>query len=82
MLADFKAGRTQLVSFGWSNSTGAIDLRMYRSILEGKSSFKKLGLTFSSKLDWGSDTISTAKINSVKNWSLNLFSEVFSPGVC
>ena len=31
------------------------------SILEGKSSFKMLGLTFSSKLDWGSCMISIAK---------------------
>ena len=23
---DFNAGKTQLVSFGWSNSTGAIDV--------------------------------------------------------
>ena len=30
------------------------------SILEGKSSFKILGLTFSSKLDWGSYIITTA----------------------
>ena len=31
------------------------------SVLEGKSSFKMPGLTFSSKLDWGSYIISIAK---------------------
>ena len=36
------------------------------SILEEKSSFKMLGLTFSSKLDWGSYIISVAKIASKK----------------
>ena len=36
------------------------------SVLEEKSSFKMLGLTFSSKLDWGSYIISIAKIVSKK----------------
>ena len=53
-LVDFNAGKTQLVSFDWSNNTGAIDVKMNGSVLEEKSSFKMLGLTFSSKLDWGS----------------------------
>ena len=47
-LVDFNAGKTQLVSFG----AGAIDVKMDGSVLEEKSSFKMLGLTFSSKLDW------------------------------
>ena len=34
---------------------------MDASVLEEKSSFKKLGLTFLSKLDWGSYIISIAK---------------------
>ena len=51
---DFYAGKTQLVSFHWSNDTGAIDVKMDRSVLEEKSSFYLLGLTFSSKLEWGS----------------------------
>ena len=33
--------------------TGAIDVKMNESFLEEKSSFKILGLTFSSKLNWG-----------------------------
>ena len=53
-LVDFNAGKTQLVSFDWSNNNGSVDVKMGGSILEGKSSFKILGLTFSSKLDWGS----------------------------
>ena len=51
-LVDFNAGKTQLVSFDWSNNTGAIDAKMDGSVLVEKSSFKMLGLTFSSKLDW------------------------------
>ena len=41
-------------------------MKMDGSILEEKSSFKMLGLTFSSKLDWGSYIISIAKIASKK----------------
>ena len=53
-LVDFNAGKTQLVSFDWSNNTGAIDVKMMDgSVLEEKSCFKMLGLTLSSKLDQG-----------------------------
>ena len=69
-LVDFNAGKTQLVSFDWSNNNGSIDVKMGGSILEEKSSFKMLGLTFSSKLDWGSYIISIANQNVA---SLNLF---------
>ena len=51
-LVDFNAGKTQLVSFDWSNNTDNIDVKMNWSVLEKKSSFKVLGLTFSSKLGW------------------------------
>ena len=50
-LVDFNAGKTQLVSFGRSNKNGSIDVKMGGSIVEEKSSFKMLGLMFSSKLD-------------------------------
>ena len=50
-LVDFNAGKTQLVSFDWSNDNSSIDVKMDGSVLEEKSSFKILGLTFSSKLD-------------------------------
>ena len=65
-LVHFNAGKTQLVLFDWSNNTGAIDVKMDGSVLEEKSSFKMLGLTFSSKLDWGSYIISIAKTASKK----------------
>ena len=50
-LVDFNDGKTQLVSFDWSNNTGAIDAKIDGSVLEGRSSFKMLELTFSFKLD-------------------------------
>ena len=65
-LVDFNAGKTQLVSFDRSNNNGSIDVKMAGSILEEKSSFKMLGLTFSFKLDWGSYIISIAKTASKK----------------
>ena len=60
-LVDFNAGKTQLVSVDQSNNNGSIDVKMDGSVLQGKLSFKMLGLTFSSKLDWGSYIISIAK---------------------
>ena len=65
-LVDFNAAKTQLVSFDWSNTTGSIDAKMNWSVLEEKSSFKVLGLTFSSKLNWGSYIISIARSASKK----------------
>ena len=53
-LVDFNAGKTQLLLFDRSKNTGAIDVKMDGSVLEEKTSFKMLGLTFSCKLDWGS----------------------------
>ena len=47
------------------NNTGAINVKMDEFVLEEKSSFKMLGLTFSSKLDWGSKKIG-ALIRSMK----------------
>ena len=34
-LVDFNTGKTQLISFDWSNNTGAIDGKMDESVLEG-----------------------------------------------
>ena len=65
-LVDFNVGKTQLVSFDWFNDNGSIDVKMDESVLEKKSSFKMLGLTFSSKLDWGSYIISITKTASKK----------------
>ena len=65
-LVDFNAGKTQLVLFDQSKNTGAIDMKMDGSVLEEKISIKMLGLTFSSKLDWGSYIVSIAKTGSKK----------------
>ena len=75
-LVDFNARKTQLVSFDRSNNTGAIDVEIDGSVLEEKSSFKVLALTFSSKLDWGSYITSIAKTASRKIKSLDLIYEV------
>ena len=53
-LVDCNAGKAQLVLVDRSNNTGSIDVKMDGSFLKEKSYFKMLGLTFSSKLDWGS----------------------------
>ena len=50
-LVDFSAGKTQVVSFERSKNNGSIDVKMDGTVLEEKSSFKMMGLTFSSKLD-------------------------------
>ena len=60
-LVDFNAGKAQLVSFDWSNNTVAIDVKMDGSVPEENSTFKMLGLTFCTKLDWGSYIIYIAK---------------------
>ena len=60
-LVDFKAGITQLILFDQSNNTGSINVKFDGFVLEEKSSFKMLGLAFSSKLDWGSYIITIAK---------------------
>ena len=51
------------------------------SVLEKKSSFKMLGLTFSSKLDWGSYIISIAKTASKKIGAIIRSMKFLSPGV-
>ena len=54
---------------------------MDRSVLEEKSYFKLLGLTFSSKLDWGSNIISIAKTASKKLRALTRSMKFLSPEV-
>ena len=80
-LVDFNAGKTQLISFDWSKNKGSIDMKMDASVLEEKSSFKMLGLTFSSKLDWGSYIISISKTASKKIGTLIWFMKFLSPEV-
>ena len=53
------------VSFDQSKNT-VVDVKMDGSVLEEKSSFKMLGLTSSSKLNWGSYVVSIAKTASKK----------------
>ena len=80
-LVDFNAGKTQLVSFDRSKNTGAIHVKMDGSVLEEKTSFKMLGLTFSSKLDWGSYIVSIAKTASKKIGALIRSMKFLSPEV-
>ena len=77
---DFNAGKTQLVSFDQSNNTSNTDVKMDGSVLEEKTSFRRLGLTFYAKLDWGSYIISVAKTASRKTGAL-IRSKFLSPGV-
>ena len=80
-LVDFNAGKAQLVLFDQSKNTGAIDVKTDGSVIEKKSSFKLLGLTFSSKLDWGSYIISIAKTVSKKAGALICSMKFLSPEV-
>ena len=80
-LVDFNAEKTQLVSFDRSKNTGAIDVKMDGSVLEEKTSFKMLGLNFSSKLDWGSYIVSIAKTASKKIGVLIRSMKFLSPEV-
>ena len=70
-----------MVSFDRSDSIGAIDVKMDGSVFEGKSSFKMLGWTFSSELDWGSYVISIADSVSKKIRALIRSMKFLSPEV-
>ena len=80
-LVDFNAGKTQLVSFDRYKNTAAIDVKMDGSALEDKSSFKKLELTFSSKLDWVTYIVSVAETSSKKIGALIHSMQFLSPEV-
>ena len=70
-----------LIRLEWSSNTGVVDMKMDGPILEEKLSFKMLGLTFSSKLDWGSDIISIVKTTSKKIGALIRSMKFRSPEV-
>ena len=70
-----------LEKLNWFHLTGAIDVKIDGSVLEEKSSFKILELTFSFKLDWGSYIISTAETASRKIGALIHFMKFLSPEV-
>ena len=78
---DINAGKTWLILFDRFNYTGAIDVKMSGSVLKEKSSFMMLGLTFSSKLDWDSCIISTAKSSYKKIGTLICSMKFLSPEV-
>ena len=80
-LHDFNVEKTQMISFDRSNNTGTIDVKTNGFILEEKSSFKMLGLTFSSKLDWGSYIVSISKTAFKKIGALILSIKFLSPEV-
>ena len=61
--------------------TGTIDVKMDGSVLEEKSTFKMLGLTLSSKLDWGSYIILIAKTVSKRIGALIRSMRFLSPEV-
>ena len=50
-LVDFNARKTQIVLCDQSKSSGAIDVKMDRSVPEEKSFFQTVGISLSSKLD-------------------------------
>ena len=59
-------GKLSRFFFDRFNNNCFIAVKMDESVLEEKSSFKMLGLTFSSKLDWSSYIISITKTASKK----------------
>ena len=78
-LVDFNVGKIKLASFDQSAETGAFDVKMDGSVLEEKSSFILLGLTFSCKLDWSSYIICIAKTASKKIGALMCSMKFLSP---
>ena len=78
-LIDFNAGKTQLISFDRSNNNSSIGVKMDGLVLEEKSSFKMLGLTFFSISNWGSCIISIAKTASKKIGALIRSLKFLSP---
>ena len=67
--------------FYWtgSNNSGANTVNLDGSLHEKKSSFRMLGLSFFSKLDWGSYIIFIAKTAAQKIGPLILSVRFFSP---
>ena len=53
-------------SFDWSNWSGVVDMKMGESCLAEKSFCKRMGPSFTTKLDWGSYIMSITKTASKK----------------
>ena len=60
-LVDFDNEKYNTDSFDRLNNSGAVHVKMDGSVLNEKSSFKILGVSFSSKLNWGSYIVSIVK---------------------
>ena len=45
-IVDFNTEKNQLISFDWSNNTGAIDVKIDESLLEEILSFKMIAFLF------------------------------------
>ena len=69
--------------FIWSliSVSGANDVRMDKTVLEEKLSFKMLGLLLFFKFDWDSYIVSIAKIAYKKIWALILSMKFLPPEV-
>ena len=74
-------GKLSWFRFTSLKNNGSTDVKMDESVLEEKSSFKMLDLTFSSKLDWGSYIISIAKTAFKKIGALIRSMKFLSPEV-
>ena len=70
-----------MVLFDWSYNNGSIDVKIDGPLLEEKSFFKMLCLTFSFKLDWGCYIISVTKTASTKIGTLICSMKFLSPEV-
>ena len=77
----FQCWKNSTVSSDQSNNAGIIDVKMNRSVLEEKPSFKTRRLTSSSKLDSGSYSISIAKTTYKKIGALICSMKFHSPEV-
>ena len=78
---DFKTGKTHLILFDWCTKSGAVGVIIDGSVFEEKSSFNMLGLTFFSKLNWGSYIVSIAITVSKKMGSMIRSMKFLSPEV-
>ena len=80
-LAHFNTEKSKIVLVDRPNNSIAIDVGMDEFILEINSSFKILGLPFSSELDWGPYIDSIVKTVSKKIETLNSCMKFLSPQV-
>ena len=73
----FQCWKTHLVWFDQSKNTGAIDVKMNKSVIEEILFFEMLQMTFSSTLDYGCYIISVAKTASKKIGTLTVLWSLF-----